>query len=146
MRVVSFCMQLFVGNDIATPVLGSVGKLFRKVSTTHKIAMPTIILGCCWGEGVVSAHMTVKVIYVLTFCGTPIHPKSSTARDTWVVIYVWMLSLITAKGTRTPFCKNVFSLVCSACFGHGLSTNGLYRAHGLSLGFPPVFHACSGFT
>ncbi|KAJ5533648.1 hypothetical protein N7494_010200 [Penicillium frequentans] len=41
-KVSAIALYFFVGNDIATPVLGSVGKLFRKVSTTHKFAMPTV--------------------------------------------------------------------------------------------------------
>ncbi|KAJ5281943.1 Glycerol-3-phosphate dehydrogenase mitochondrial [Penicillium angulare] len=97
----------YVGQEVTSPVLSSVGRLFRM--TSYGIAIPTIVIG-----GVVNAHVAVKFIYVSRFRGTnAMHTQYFQARATWAVICagLWIVSWIIAEGI--PVFNDVLGLaVC----------------------------------
>ncbi|KAL1997825.1 hypothetical protein VTN02DRAFT_670 [Thermoascus thermophilus] len=116
--VAAVVIYRYGGKDVASPALGSTGKLMSKIS--YGIAIPTIVIA-----GVINGHVACKYIYVRLFRGTDhMHKRSPLATGAWIAIalILWVLAWIIAEAI--PVFNDLLSLITAlfaSWFTYGLS-------------------------
>ncbi|OJJ86277.1 uncharacterized protein ASPGLDRAFT_45323 [Aspergillus glaucus CBS 516.65] len=123
--IAAVVIYYFVGNDVASPALGSAGPVMKKVA--YGIAIPTII-----GAGVVNGHVGLKYLYVRIWRKNPqrMGGRDLVSVGSWVAIGLtcWIIAWIIAEGI--PSFSNLLSLI-SALFASWFSfgLGGVYWLH-----------------
>ncbi|KAJ5935865.1 hypothetical protein N7454_005163 [Penicillium verhagenii] len=110
-KVSAIATHVFVGDDIMSPALVSVGRLFWHISIACGVPMSTIIT-----RGVAAAHFAVKFILALMLCGsTSKHRGSFASQEIWQVVFVELLILSYIFSDEVAVYKylNMLKLVCS---------------------------------
>ncbi|KAL4876737.1 transmembrane amino acid transporter protein-domain-containing protein [Aspergillus karnatakaensis] len=103
--VTGVVIYYFVGQDVKSPVLGSITPIVSKVA--YGIALPTIIIA-----GVINGHIACKAIYTRLFAGTDrMHKRDFMAVGSWIGIAValWIVAWVIA--TAIPVFSTLLSLM-----------------------------------
>ncbi|KAM0542877.1 hypothetical protein ACHAPJ_012600 [Fusarium lateritium] len=97
----------YVGDDVASPALGSTTPLISKIA--YGVALPTIIIA-----GVMNGHIAAKAIYLRVFAGIDrIHKRDFIAVGSWIGISFafWIVAWIIASAI--PVFNTLLSLMAS---------------------------------
>lgn len=116
--IVAIVVYRYAGPDVASPALGSTGRIVKKVA--YGIALPTIIIA-----GVIYGHVASKYIYVRLFRGTKhMSKRTFLAVGSWMAITLtlWVIAFIIAESI--PNFNDLLALISSlfaSQFTYGLS-------------------------
>ncbi|CAK4022335.1 amino acid transporter like [Lecanosticta acicola] len=106
--IAAIVIYVYIGQDVASPALGSTAPVVRKVA--YGIALPTIVIA-----GVIYANVIAKQIYLRIFEKDPsqMGKKSFKSVGTWVAIIasLWLIAWIIAESI--PVFNDLNSLIAA---------------------------------
>ncbi|KAI9731804.1 MAG: hypothetical protein M1834_004593 [Cirrosporium novae-zelandiae] len=98
----------FVGNDVASPALGSAGKIMGKVA--WGLAIPTIVIA-----GVVNGHVVCKYIYVRLFRNKKqyLHANTPFTMGIWTLLCIGFWTVAWLIASAVPIFEDLLGLTSS---------------------------------
>ena len=117
--IVAIVVYRYTGTEVASPALGSTGRVVKK-KVAYGIALPTILIA-----GVIYGHVAAKYIYIRIFRGTR-HMSKRTwlSVGSWIgiILTLWVIAWIIAESI--PVFNDLLSLISAlfaSWFTYGLS-------------------------